>query len=74
MRRRWKLLPLWLVLAGGCQSGADELMRTAKFEELQRNPEHARELYQRVLADYPDSPQASEARERLAQLQAAPPP
>jgi len=44
-------------------------METAKLEELQRNIPHARELYQKIVTDYPDSAEAGEARDRLAALE-----
>jgi TolA-binding protein len=45
------------------------MMRTAEFEELQRNPQHARQIYERVIEKFPDSPEAKKAAERLAALQ-----
>jgi hypothetical protein len=73
---RTQLLSLILVasLAGCMRSGAAELMETAKFEELQQNVPHARELYQRIVAEYPDSPEAKVARDRLAALDHSAPP
>jgi TolA-binding protein len=63
------LLPIFLASLAGCmRSGAAELMETAKFEELQQNVAHARELYQRIVTDYPDSPEAKQARDRLTAL------
>ncbi|MDE0033555.1 MAG: hypothetical protein OXU75_10530 [Deltaproteobacteria bacterium] len=58
---------LTLPLAG-CGDGAEEVFETAQFEEVQNNREHARKLYNRILRDYPDSPFAAKARERLAAL------
>ncbi len=60
----------WIIAATiGCtRGGAAELMETAKFEELQRNVPHARELYQRIVEQYPESAEATLARERLAAL------
>ena len=66
MRRAVVLAALLVVAA--CGGGAKELMDTAQFEELQRNTTHARELYQEVVRQYPDSPEATKARERLAAL------
>ena len=60
------------LLLAGCGSGASELLETAKFEELQRNGTHARELYQQILRDYPEAPEAQTAAERLRLLDAAP--
>src|SRR5258707_293060 len=57
-----------LVLA--CGGGAKELLETAQFEELQRNTTHARELYEQIVRDHPDAPEAAKARERLAALKA----
>ena len=60
-----------LVLLAACGSGAKELMETATFEELQKNPAHARELYAEVVRKYPGSPEAAKATERLHALDAA---
>lgn len=57
-----------LVLATGCRENPQQMIETARFEELQRNTTHAREIYQRVLADFPNSPQAQTAREQLLEL------
>jgi TolA-binding protein len=43
-------------------------METAAFEELQNNSAHARQLYEEVVAKYPDSPEAKKAAERLRAL------
>lgn len=50
-----------------------QLLETAKFEELQFNEEHARTLYERIIADHPSSPEAETARQRLAELDAPEP-
>ena len=57
-------------LLAACGGGAAELYKTAQFEEQQHNPEHARELYQEIVAKYPDAPEATKARERLQALAA----
>lgn len=49
-------------------SGGKELFETAKFEELQNNKEHARELYDEVVKKYPESDYAKKAKERLDAL------
>ena len=49
---------------------AEELYKTAAFEELQTNWTHACQLYKRIAADYPKSAPADRARERLAALSA----
>ena len=67
-----RLLTLTILLASALsacmRSDPAELMETAKFEELQQNVPHAKELYERIINDHPDSPQAKEARERLGAL------
>lgn len=58
---------VFLVLA--CSgSGGKEPFETAKFEELQNNKEHARELYDEVVKKYPESEYAKKAKERLEAL------
>ena len=57
---------LLLALAGCFGESAEQLMKTAEFEELQHNQEHARQLYERIVRDFPDSPEAKLAAERLA--------
>ena len=63
------ILAAWLV-AVACGGGAKELFETAQFEELQRNGTHARELYEQIIHDHPNAPEATKARERLAALDA----
>jgi hypothetical protein len=57
-----------LALAGCTGSGPGELLSTAELEEVQHNPDHARELYEEIVRRYPDSAEATKARERLAAL------
>jgi outer membrane protein assembly factor BamD (BamD/ComL family) len=57
-----------LFVSAGCSDKAAELYETARFEELQRNEEHARELYRKILDSHPGSDYAPKARERLAEL------
>ncbi|MBX3236754.1 MAG: hypothetical protein KF814_11430 [Nitrospiraceae bacterium] len=64
---------LLLIQLGGCGSDqSDQLLETARFEERQNNPAHAKELYEQILRDYPGSPAAVPARERLAALSPKP--
>lgn len=49
-------------------TGGKELFDTAKFEEVQNNKEHARELYEEVVKKYPKSEYARQAEERLKEL------
>ena len=56
-------------LAGGCRGNSvQQQFETAQFEELQENREHARQLYQAIVRDAPDSEYAARARERLSAL------
>ena len=59
-----------LVLPSCSGKKAEELYKTAAFEELQTNWTHACQLYERITADYPKSAPADRARERLAALSA----
>lgn len=73
MMRLWR--PTWLCLAvlalSGCNgSKADELLETAQFEEKQNNRDHARQLYEEILRDYPQSEAARKAQERLDRIKA----
>jgi TolA-binding protein len=63
-----------LALAGCSGPGAGDLLATAELEEVQSSPERARKLYAEIVERYPDSPEAAQARARLAVLEPAPPP
>ncbi|MCE5312646.1 MAG: outer membrane protein assembly factor BamD [Nitrospiraceae bacterium] len=54
----------------GCGDKAAEMFDTAKFEELQNNRQHAVELYEKIIKDYPDSSYAERAKARLAEIKA----
>jgi TolA-binding protein len=45
--------------------GAQELFETAQFEEKQNNLDHARKLYEEIIAKHPQSDLAAKAKERL---------
>jgi len=62
------LLIFGLVLLGCSGDKAAELFDTAKFEELQNNNEHALQLYEEIVKQYPGSEQAKKAEQRLAEL------
>ena len=63
------LMMVVLMAVAGCTgNNAGELFETAEFEELQKNPTHAAELYKEILEKYPDSKYAQKARERLKAL------
>lgn len=59
-----------LTLAAASCTGdkADELFATAQFEEKQNNQAHAKELYEKILRDYPNSDTAKKAKARLDAL------
>ena len=55
--------------APGCQGErAEDLYELATFEEQQNNREHARQLYEEILQDYPGTEHALKAQERLREL------
>jgi hypothetical protein len=64
------LLASSLAVASCSGSGPADLLSTAQLEEVQDNPEHARELYAEIVRRYPDSAESAKARERLAALDA----
>ena len=69
MRRLVCLALVGAALLGGCRgNSAQQQYDTAQFEELQNNPEHARQLYEAIVRDAPDSAYAAKARERLSAL------
>ena len=49
-------------------SFTEEIYEIAQFEELQKNQEHARKLYQEIIEKYPKSEYAKKAAERLAAM------
>ncbi len=62
------MIALTMALSGCTGQKAAELYETARFEEKQNNPEHAAELYEEILRNYPESEFAKKARERLTDL------
>jgi len=60
-----------LLLLAGCGDKAKDLYDTAQFEEKQFNKPHATKLYRQIVEEYPDSPYASQAKARLAELEKA---
>lgn len=66
-----------LVLASaGCTSperAAQERFELARFEEQQGNAAHARRIYQEIIAKYPETSWAEQARQRVGELPSAQP-
>ncbi|MCY4613312.1 MAG: hypothetical protein OXB94_06810 [Nitrospira sp.] len=60
---------LWSLIAGCGGESAESLFETAQFEERQTNVAHARELYQRIMLEHPDSEWAKKAKARLEQME-----
>jgi TolA-binding protein len=61
-----------VTLLAGCSDDPEALLDTAQLEEKQNNPDHARELYERIVRDDPETLAATIAHERLKALDAAP--
>ena len=55
----------------GCGDKAKDLFDTAQLEEKQNNKPHTTKLYWQIVEEYPDSPYASQAKLRLAELEKA---
>ena len=60
-----------LLLLAGCGDKAKDLYDTAQLEEKQNNRPHATKLYRQIVEEYPDSPYATQAKTRLAELEKA---
>ena len=60
---------LAFAMSGCSGKKAEELFETAQFEELQKNHEHAKELYQEIVTRYPESKYSKRAQDRLTALQ-----
>ena len=58
-----------VTLLAGCAEKAKDLYETAQLEEKQFNKAHATELYRQIVDQYPNSPYAREARNRLAEFE-----
>jgi hypothetical protein len=58
-----------LLLLVGCGDKAKDLYDIAQLEEKQFNKPHATELYRQIVEQYPNSPYASQAKNRLAELE-----
>ena len=60
-----------VTLAACSGDKAEEMLKTAEFEERQHNVAHAKQLYEELVRLYPSSPQAEFARTRLDKLNKA---
>lgn len=75
--KKSKTASLFLVVIGlvfalmvGCGGESPEsVFGTAQFEEKQTNFTHAKELYQQIIRDHPDSEWAKKAKGRLEELE-----
>jgi len=64
------MVGLLFVLTVGCGGESPEsLFGTAQFEEKQTNFAHAKELYQQIVREHPDSEWAKKAKERFEALE-----
>lgn len=69
-QRAFLILSLFLI--GACsnpEAKSKELFDLAQFEEEQHNVQHAKQLYEEVIKDYPSTSVASKAKERLSRLE-----
>ena len=64
------VMALFFALLVGCSGESpDSLFETAQFEEKQTNFMHAKELYQQIIRDHPDSEWAKKAKKRFEALE-----
>ena len=62
------MLTFFMMLAACSSNNAEELFKTAQFEELQNNQEHAAELYQEIIKKYPGDEFSQKAKARLTEI------
>ena len=68
--RRLFLACCLVTLLAGCGDKAKDFVRDgAARRRKQFNKPHATELYRQIVEQYPDSPYASQAKNRLAELE-----
>ncbi len=67
---RYAILLITCLLFFACsgEKKATELYELAAFEELQFNTPHAKQLYQEIIKEYPDTETARKARQALERL------
>ncbi len=61
-------MSLTLIFAACAGNQAEELYKTAQFEELQKNHEHALQLYDEIINKHPESDYAQKAKDRVSEL------
>lgn len=80
MKQKPGAFSAWLVLLLACGlsllalqsctgSEPEDLFELAHFEERQNNPAHARELYEQITREFPESEFAGRAQKRLEQME-----
>ena len=69
MKCRVWLLGILLAFSGCGLESSENLFETAQFEEKQSNLTHAKQLYQQIIASYPESDYAKMAQQRLQEMQ-----
>ena len=66
------IITIFMILAfalSGCsEKKARELFETAQLEEIQKNYEHAGQLYNEIIKKYPETDYAKRAEERMSAL------
>ncbi len=62
------IFSVFLSVSACSGNGAEELYKTAEFEELQNNREHALKLYYELIAKYPETEFARKAKSRVKEI------
>ena len=62
------MFTIFMILSACSANNAEDLFKTAAFEELQNNQEHAVELYQEIIKKYPENEFSQKAKDRLTEL------
>lgn len=62
------MLTVLMIFSACSSNNAEELFKTAQFEELQNNQEHAVELYREIIKKYPENEFSQKAKDRLTEI------
>ncbi len=65
------ILLVLIALLWGCpgpEGKSQELYKLAQFEEQQNNLQHAKELYEQILTEYPETSFSTKAKARLKEI------